>query len=188
MESVKELFRQVGNLFRWWYIVAPWEQSIRVRFGKKVEVLGAGVHLRIPFADRIFLQSTRRRFLPIETQTITTIDEKAVTVGAKLGYEILDIGKLYDTLHDAEDTLAAEAAGMIARYISCRKIKDVSSSKVEAHIAGNLDLTQYGLGSVRFFIINFAVVRTYRLIQGFPKDYGSGLPLTTAHAEGDPRL
>lgn len=188
MESIKELFRQAGNLFRWWYIVAPWEQSIRVRLGKKVEVLNEGVHLRIPFADRVFIQSTRRRFLSLGTQTISTLDEKVITIGAKLGYEIQDIGKLYDTLHDAEDTLAAETAGMIARYINCRKIKDVKPLTIESYVAEHLNLTQYGLGSTRFFITDFAVVRTYRLIQSFPKDYGSGLPLTTVHAEGDPRL
>lgn len=185
MEAIRELFNQVGNLFRWWYLVAPWEQSVRVRLGTKVAVLGAGVHMRIPFVDRVFRQSTRRRFLNICSQTISTSDGKAVTISGALGYEIHDIGKLYDTLHDAQDTLEAECLGSVAQFVASRKIVEVQPALVQAHVMEVLDLERYGLGGVEFFITNFAVVRTYRLIQGQPKDWMYGKNLDTTLGDGE---
>lgn len=185
MEAVRELFRQVGNLFRWWYLVAPWEQSVRVRLGTRVAVLGAGVHVRIPFMDRVFRQSTRRRFLNVCAQTISTSDGKAITVSGALGYEIKDIGKLYNTLHDAQDTLEAECMGAIARFVSSKTISEITPSPIEIHVMETLALERYGLGGIDFFITDFAVVRTYRLIQGQPKEWSHGQALNTTLGEGE---
>ncbi|KKM21675.1 hypothetical protein LCGC14_1633050 [marine sediment metagenome] len=185
MEAIRELFRQIGNLFRWWYLVAPWEQSVRVRLGKKVAVLGAGVHMRIPFIDRVFRQSTRRRFVMTGMQTISTTDGKAITIKSALGYEISDIGKLYNTLHDAEDTLESECMGIIAQFIASHSSEDVSPREAEEYVSTNLDLQRYGLGDTSFFITDFAIVRTYRLIQGQQREWRHGMPLNTALAEGE---
>lgn len=185
MEPIRELFRQFGNLFRWWYVVAPWEQSVRVRMGTRVQVLGAGVHVRIPFADRVFRQSTRRRFIPVTTQTVTTTDGKAVTVSGALAYEIHDIGKLYDTLHDAQDTLEAEAAAAVARYIAGRSISALRPAGIETHVVESMDLTRYGLRGAEFAVTDFAAVRTYRLLQSQPKDWSHGAALNTERGDGE---
>ena len=179
MGAIQELFRQIGNLFRWWFVVAPWEQAVRVRMGTKVDVLDAGVHLRIPIADRIFRQSIRRRFTTVPTQTVTTLDGKTVTISGGIGYSIKDIGMLYDTLHDAEDTVQIAAQGVVAKFIAERQLSSVQPSEIEGVVPEALKLEQYGLGEVEFCVTDFAVVRTYRLIDGAPKDWTSGSALNT---------
>lgn len=61
---MNELFGAIFRFFRQfqiWVVVAPWEQAVRVRLGKHLSVLNAGVHLKLPFADLVYLQSVRLR-------------------------------------------------------------------------------------------------------------------------------
>lgn len=184
MSSIRELFRELGGLFRWWVVVAPWEQAVRVRMGKHVCVLDAGVHLRVPFVDRVFRQSVRRRFSSIPTQTVTTRDGRTVTVSGTMGYAIADIGKLYNTLHHAEDTITSEGQGLISRFIARSDFADCLPAAIEVHVTEHLDLKRYGLAGMEFFVTDFAAVRTYRLIQGEPKDWSHGDSLTTNLEDG----
>lgn len=184
MSAIREIFRELGGLLRWWVVVAPWEQAVRVRMGKHVTVLSAGVHLRIPFADRIFRQSIRRRFSSIPTQTVTTRDGQTVTVSGTMGYAIADVGKLYNTLHHAEDTINSEGQGVIARFVARNAFADCLPEAIEAHVANALDLRRYGLEGMEFFVTDFAAVRTYWLIQGQPHDWAHGRALDTTEEDG----
>ena len=169
--NIADVLARVGNLFRWWVTVAPWEQAVRVRLGKHVEVLGAGVHLRIPGVDRVFRQSTRRRFTSVPTQTVTTKDGRTITISGALAYAIGDIGKLYDTVHHAEDTLETEAQASVAKFIRAHTLDLCDPGEVEKHVTEDIDLSRYGIVDVEFSITDFAVVRTFRLITGEPKNW-----------------
>lgn len=185
--GLQEFFRGLAGLLRWWVVVAPWEQAVRVRLGKHVRVLGAGIYWRIPGVDRIYRQSIRRRFSSVPTQTVTTKDGRAVTVSGALGYRIEDIGKLYDTLHHAEDTVQTEAAALVARFVRDCALAECTPGAVEESVTKALDLSRYGIGGVEFAITDFVAVRTYRLIQGEPKNYShDGGSLSTTYHEQNP--
>ena len=179
MATFQELFRNLGSLFRWWVIVAPWEQAVRVRLGKRVALLRAGCHLRIPLIDRVFRQSVRRRYITVPTQTITTLDGKTVTVSGGMGYAIRDVLTLYDTLHDAEDVVQTEVNAAVARFMSVRNLHDCLPLAIEQAVAAAVDLSRYGLEAGDFCVTDFAVARTYRLIQGEPKNWKQGVALDT---------
>ena len=66
---IREILSIIGDLFTWIVIVAPWEQALRIRLGKRVKLCKAGCYLRIPFIDRIYRQSIRRRLSYFQTQT-----------------------------------------------------------------------------------------------------------------------
>lgn len=183
--NLDQLFRSLSGLFRWWVTVAPWEQAVRVRLGRHVEVLHAGVHLRIPGVDRVYRQSIRRRFSSIPTQTVTTSDGKAVTLSGALAYCIDDIARLYDTLHNAEDVLQTEAAATVARFVCSHTLAECRPETIERVVTETLDLRRYGLGGIEFSITDIAAVRTFRLIQGEPKNWTyDGGTLSTTTAEG----
>lgn len=183
--NLAELVSRFTGIFRWWVSVAPWEQAVRVRLGKHVRVLGAGVHLRIPAVDRVFRQSTRRRFSSVPTQTVTTRDEKTVTISGALGYAIADVGALYNTVHQAEDTIQTEAQAAVARYVHAHDLAECSPITLEHVVTEALDLGRYGISGVEFSVTDFAVVKTFRLIQGEPKSYShEGAYLSTALEDG----
>ena len=99
MESLHQLLQQIGRMFVWLVIVAPWEQAIRVRLGRRVRLLPAGAYLVIPFIDRVYRQTIRRRLSIIPPQTLTTRDGKSVTLGSAVGYSIVDLGSI-DPRHE----------------------------------------------------------------------------------------
>ena len=184
MSIFREIVTFIKSLFTWLVVVSPWEQAVRVRLGKHVRVLGAGVHVRLPFVDNIFRQSTRRRISLIPTQTITTKDKKTITIGGAIGFEILDLLKLYQTLQDPEDTIIYEAMGHTAQFITSHDLDDCEPKDIQMEVAMKMNLATYGLGKEQFFLTDFAVVRTYRIMQGGGRDWKHGDELNTSRADG----
>ncbi len=171
MNWIQQITSAITQIFKWWFIVQPWEQSIRVRFGKRVRCFEAGIHTKIPFFDRVYIQNVRKRYSIIQPQTITTTDGKTITVCGSLRYRIDDVLKLYTNLHQPEDTICQEVEAMLTQYIIARELSECQPVKISEHIASGIDMTQYGLCDVEFFITDFAVVRTYRLINGDLRRY-----------------
>ena len=160
-----ELLNRLLGLFRWWVVVVPWEQGIRIWLGKKVTPLNAGLHLKIPGLHRVYVQTTRLRTVDLGVQTISTRDGRTVTVSGTVRYRIADLWKLYETLHAPEDTLLDLTMAAIAEFVATHDSGDVTPRTVEDAIAASLDFTSYGLADGAANITDFAFVKTYRLIQ-----------------------
>lgn len=179
MNQLVELVRQFFRLFKLWVIVSPWEQALRVRLGKHVSLLDAGIHLRIPVIDLVFLQSTRMRLIGTDRQTVGTADHKTASFAAALGYEICDLELLYRTLHHAEDTLRNLIRSSVARDISTHKADELDPVSLADRVSKSLDLEEYGLSGGRVFITDLLVAKTYRLVGDYSANYQSGTSLNT---------
>lgn len=164
MTAIIDLLRSFWRLFIWWTVTMPWELAIRVRLGKGRQRLGPGLSFRIPYADVIFKQSVRLRYATTTPQTISTRDGFALTVSGQLGYAIVDIDKLYDTLQQGENALRAMAQGAIAQYVFQHDLTECSPAEVERGVAAMLDLAKYGLEYHALQLTTFCRVKTYRLI------------------------
>jgi len=95
MNLFSRLIEKFRSLFIWWVIITPWEQVLRVRLGKHLKLLEEGIHLKIPGIDYIFRQSTRMRVGLLPTQTLTTEDNKTLTIRGMIVYSIADLELLY---------------------------------------------------------------------------------------------
>lgn len=166
-----------------WVVVAPWEQALRVRAGKHVQLLGSGFHVKLPVLDMMYLQTVRLRVCNFGygRQTVTTKDGVTVTFSGAIGYGILDLEKLYRTLHHAEDTLQSLARGMIAEYVNTHFAEACAPARITKRVGADLArrFKQYGLDQVCLYLTDYAVVRTYRII-GDNGPYGSGSSLDTS--------
>ena len=176
IDAIKNLLKGIQFLV----VVAPWEQGVRVRLGRRVKLLGAGWYWRLPFLDRVFIQTARRRLSVIRAQTVSTVDGVIVTVGGAVGYEILDLLKLYHTLESPEGTIETEVASIVADYIGSHRSEDCSSVGLEKFVSGKLDLARYGLGSQEYRVTSFAAAKAYRFITGEIPSWNSdrGLSMT----------
>lgn len=161
-----DIFSKLTNLLTWFFVVAPWEQAIRIRLGNHSGLLKAGVYVRIPFVDRIFQQSIRYRLNMIRPQTLTTSDGKIVTCTSAVGFFISDLFKLYNSVEQPNDTVESEVSGMIADYIGKHTLKECSIVELQNFVVDNLDLGKYGLEGKAFYITSFAATKTYRFITG----------------------
>lgn len=173
MNFITQLLDFVGRMLRWWVVISPWEQAVRVRLGNRVKLLPSGVHLCVPFMDAVYPQNVRRRAQGCLTQTVSTLDGVLVTFAGTLRYSIVDVMKLQTTLHDASDTVRFEAQAIAAEYIATHEMADVTPSKLARHVTGELDYGRYGLSDAEFAIQDFAAPR--RVIRVIQDSLGNGL-------------
>lgn len=165
MNYIGQIIEFLQRFFVWWVQIMPWEEAVHVRGGKSMRVLKAGIHLRLPFIDRVYIQTTRLRVIQILPQTVTTSDGKTITVVANMGYSIEDIAKLYNTLYHAEQTLASIMMATVAQVVAVRTLAEATPALIEEKAAAELQQGDFGLKFAHIKIIGYAVVKTYRLIQ-----------------------
>lgn len=165
MSNLKDFFEYVFNAVKIWVVVQPWQGGIRVRFGKQIKNLKGGVYFRIPYFDSVFIKDTRLRVVSLPIQTLTSSDEKTVTLSSSVGYSITSVGQLYKTLNHPETTIANMAMSVISEFIYNNKLLEISPERIEEIVLKKLNAEDYGIRFEYFKITSFAVVRTYRLIQ-----------------------
>lgn len=165
MNQVQQFFEYIFNAVKIFIIVQPWQTGIRVRSGNKIKKLEKGIYFRIPYFDSVFVQESRLRVVDMPIQTLTSKDLKTLTINSSFGYSITDIEKLYQTLYHPETTLQSIAMSEVAGFIFNKNLDEVTPETLEHQVLGRLNEESFGIKFEYFKITNFAVVRTYRLIQ-----------------------
>lgn len=165
MNQVKDFFEYIFNAIKIWIIVQPWQTGIRVRNGKTIKKLIGGIYFRLPYFDSVFIQENRLRVTEMPMQTLTSKDIKTITLNSSFGYSISDIQKLYETLYHPEKTLQNIAMSEVANFIWNNELYSITPESLENAVLQKLKADDYGINFEYFRITNFAVVRTYRLIQ-----------------------
>lgn len=165
MNWLQSVLNNFTALFRWYFMVAPWEQCIRVRLGKHTKVYGPGCHFKVPFIDLLFKQGIRSRVICLPALTLTTADGKTVTCSGNLQFKVVDILQLYNSVHMPDEVLQTHTSGLLSRYITENNAARLSVEDACTYVRGNLELGKYGLQADEFMLTDFAFVRTYRLIQ-----------------------
>lgn len=165
MEWAKQFFEQMQKLFIWWVIINPWEMGVKSRAGRKAQLLYNGCHFRIPYFDTIMVQPVRERVVNLSPQVCTTKDKRVVTVALNIGYKITDIAKVYSTIHNPQGTICAMAMGQASKTISGLDSLDCSQQFLEKSISEELSKLDIGIKITGVYVVTFAEVRTYRIIQ-----------------------
>ncbi len=169
MGWVREIMQAGSKFFKWWVVVAPWEQALRIRGGKRAKLLHAGIHFRIPFWDRIYRQSVRMKAISVPSQTVSTADGMLIEVGMVLSFQVDNLERMYDTI-DGTGPLLAQASAAAADHISQHDLKDIRAVDIERVASEAVPLAKYGLASMDELpvrVLHLARVRrAYRLITG----------------------
>ena len=72
------------------------------------------------------------------------------------------------------------AMAEVATYVRAKRLDDCDPMQIEKAVEAKVDLGRYGLGDVRFSVLDFAVVRTFRIIQG--QKWSQGEALSTSES------
>jgi hypothetical protein len=150
--------------FQWWVVVAPWERAVRARGGKHASVLGPGLHLKIPFLDRVSLVSVRTRMLSSTGQTMRLRDGRSVTVNIAVQFSIADVLRLFETISNPETTILLSAQAAVARAMLSQDGESVTAQRVEEIAGAAMPGAEWGLGDVRVWVTSFVQAKTYRLM------------------------
>lgn len=165
MNQIKDLIQYILDAVKIWVIIQPWQVGIRVRNGKKIKKLNKGIYFRLPYFDSIFVQENKLRVVSLPVQTLTSKDINTVTINGAVGYTITDIEKLYNTLFHPEITISNMAMSEAADFVFKNYLKNIDPHTIEAAVIKKLNNDDYGLTFEYFRLTNFAVVKTFRLIQ-----------------------
>lgn len=177
MIQIKEFFEYIFNVFKVWVIIQPWEKGIRVRFGKNIKKLESGIYFKIPYFDSVYVKECRLKMLQLPIQTLTSKDNQTITINTCLGYSIADIEKLYNTICHPEGTVSNIAMSEVSEFVSKNDLATINVSVLESNILKALNIYDFGIKLEYFKITNFAVVRTFRLIQDGQSWIENGLDL-----------
>ena len=179
MRAITEFF----NLFVFWYVVEPWQQCLRVRFGKHLKKIPAGFHFKIPYFDSLHIQASRYRTALCAPQTLTTADGKTVVCTFAVGYALSDIEKFYQNVYDANGTLTQTVSAFVADEVANTNYADLSAIHISQGLTDKLSaqFEKYGLKDVSVRLQDFAFIRAIRLINDARWQTDQGL--TTAYSE-----
>lgn len=165
MEWARQLFEYIQKLFIWWVIINPWEMGVRSRAGRKAKLLMNGCHFRIPYFDTILVQPVRERVVNMPPQVCSTKDKKVITVALNISWQINDIAKVYNTIHNPEGTICSIAMGQASKTINEFNAADCDQKILEQRMTHELKKLDVGVDIKAIHIVTFAEVKTYRLIQ-----------------------
>ena len=166
MEWLQSFMTHFTGAFKWLYVLQPWEQALRVRAGRWITLHKGGIHFKIPYLDCIFKQNTRLRLSEVGVQTVTTLNNKTITLSGALSYRVQDITPLYQKLHQPEDTISRQVQAIISDFIATNNHEDCGPKALMNHVNSKLDVEQYGLGDAEYILKDFASVKTYRFVTG----------------------
>lgn len=174
---------QFFQMFVFWYMVEPWQQCLRVRFGKHLKKISPGFHLKIPYFDSLHVQASRYRTALCAPQTLTTADGKTVVCTFAVGYALADIEKFYQNVYDANATLTQTVSGFVADQVAKTDYKDLSAVTISRDLTGQLadEFKDFGLKDVSVRLQDFAFIRAIRLINESRWQGDGGM--TTAYGE-----
>jgi len=165
MNQIKDFFEYIFNAFKIWVIVQPWQNALIVRNGGKIKEVSGGIYFKLPYFDSVFVQENRLRVVIFPVQTTTTKDGQTITLSTSLGYSVRSMRKLYETLFHPETTLGNMSMSFVAEYIYKNRLEDISPVEMEKVVLDKLNEKDFGLNFEYFKVTNFAVVKTFRLIQ-----------------------
>ena len=167
MAFFTEILSSLRALFTWWFAVAPWERAVRLKWGKYEELLGPGIHMRVPIRDRIYRQSVRLRSTETIGQNLTTRDGKIVTLAFVIEWAIGDLLKIFTTITQPEKTVATRVKAVMADEVANRAVTDIDPLDLAKVVTDRMKELDWGLKDVQVRITEFIIAaRTYRLIQG----------------------
>lgn len=163
MNFIKDTIEYIRQLLTFWIEVMPWERGIRVKLGKSARMLTPGIWVKLPVIHRVYIQSVRLRVIDTPIQTVTTKNGSSMTIRMSIGYEISDIVKLFNSIHQIVETVSNIAQGAASTVISESDLEP-QSIQIQNAVVESLKGLDYGLSFCYVRITTYAKVRTFRLI------------------------
>lgn len=165
MNQVQQFLEYIFNMIKIWVIIQPWESALIIRNGKRIKKKNGGIYFKLPYFDSVFVQEIRLRVVSLPIQTLTTKDLKTITLNGAIAYSISDVKKLYNTLFHPEITIQNIAMAALTDYVHENDVENIKPGSIQKSVLSKLKNLDYGVNFEYFKITNFAVVRTFRIIQ-----------------------
>ncbi len=171
LDTIGYLFEWVASLVPRLGICRATRAGVKYRNGKTVRLISPGLYVYWPVVTEIQTVQTNRQTLNLESQTLTTKDNIAVTVSVVVVYKVVDVIKALVETDDIDDTIGDVALRAAVPAIKDRRFDAIRAGldkqvKTEITRSCRSALHPYGLKVVDCSIIDFAETSVYRIIGG----------------------
>jgi len=110
-----------GNIF----VINQWQKAVIVRLGNITGTWDKGLHLKIPFFDRVYRYDMRTFSMTLSGQTCITKDNIPVSVDAVMFIKIADAEQVITTIKDYREALDRKAHASIRTIIGRHDLDDL---------------------------------------------------------------
>ena len=136
------IFGAVCAVLAWngFYVVSVTEKAVLLQFGRIVQAdVQPGLHLKIPFINRVSKFDARLQTLDAPTQRFLTLEKKAVMVDAFAKWRIADAERFYTSISGlkqiADDRLSQRLESGLRDEFGKRTLHEVVSGERDALMA-----------------------------------------------------
>jgi membrane protease subunit HflK len=146
---IKDLFTATGTLLSPVVMVRPWQGAVVLRYGRWHRTLTPGYYWKWPFFEDAVWTETCETTFRAEPQSLTTSDDRPVTVSAIVKYEIKDVRKFVCDVWDQRDVLGDVTAGAVDECIRAHTYEELMRGVPDAAL---LTKVKRGVGKYGFQI------------------------------------
>jgi regulator of protease activity HflC (stomatin/prohibitin superfamily) len=94
-----EILQSITGIF---VVVYDGQHALKFTLGRAQEVVGPGVHFKLPIVQSFRVEETKDTTIDLEPQTIQLKDDLVYEVGAKVVYQIVDLRKAMIEVDDLQ--------------------------------------------------------------------------------------
>lgn len=168
LDRLFDLILQVLHLFKFWYVVEPFQRATCVSLGTMIREWGPGIHFKAPLnVDTIFEDNVVPRAISLKPQSLITADQKQVVITVVLTYAISDIQIFTMEVESADDVVTNCAYGFITDLVLRRTWEEISKPEFITELRRRIrqKAEKWGVHVVDVQLADLSPARSYRLWQ-----------------------
>lgn len=166
LDRLLDFIASALDLFRFWVVIAQYENGVVLRLGKFRRVLEPGLHFIIPFGvDDVLTDNVVTSTFNMTPQSLTTKDGQSVVISAVMTWAIKDVRKTLLEVEGAEDVAIDSCYGIIGQMVASRTWDEVRAPDFAEEItkAVRRRAFRYGIEVQSIQISDLSRTRSLRL-------------------------
>jgi regulator of protease activity HflC (stomatin/prohibitin superfamily) len=169
---VGQLAQWFGQFFPRWIILNTTEGAVKFVGGKRVVLLGPGIHWFWPARTEVKAWVVARQSVNLPSQTVTTKDGKVIAVGGLLIFRITDAMKLIADTWDPDQTIKDIAAGALHEVCSLSTWEELRTGDLTTVLRRTLRrrLRPFGVKVIHATLTDLAPCRVLKIFQSAATD------------------
>ena len=165
-EWIKELVVALRERLQPFEIVYEFESAVVFRFGHYNRTLDTGFHWKWPLIEVVNSEHTAITTLALESQSVTTKDNKIVTVTGIVRYKIADVKLFIIEIADQHDVLRDTSMGAVLKKVRQMTFEDLTETPPEDAIASEIrrQVKPFGIKIELFTFTDIAPMKVLRIV------------------------
>lgn len=148
--------------------ILEYEEGIMYRAGKLYKALKPGWHFKIPFVDDYHVENVKADTMNIIPVTVTTLDNKTISVGCEFDFHIEDIIQAVVMTNDWRGNLHDICKGILSDHLEDCNWDDIRKKVIKNQIFKKIEKRALEMGVVidNFNFTDKMITRALALSKG----------------------